>query len=156
MVPTILGHEMMGTMVAIGSKVKNFKLGDRVVPDIVLYCGTCDLCWQGKYALCRKCGSLGLQTVYGGFGEIVNMPVYTAHKLPPEVSNAFGATVAVIGCTTAFFALQAAWVSGAKEVYLITIGEERLKLAEKLGATKAIDALNDPIEEVLAATGDGG
>lgn len=175
--PTILGHEMMGTVIAVGPNVTDFKVGDRVTPDIVLYCGKCDLCKQGKYVLCRQGASLGLQTSTGGFGEYVNMPAYTAHKLPPEVSNEAGAmaeplatalhairrggvsigdNVAVIGGTTAFFAMQAAWLAGARAVFLVTIGKTRLKVATELGVTKAIDGLDDPIGRILDETGGKG
>lgn len=172
--PTILGHEMSGTVLRVGSGVTKFAPGDRVVSDIVLYCGQCHLCRRGLFVLCVKGGSLGLQTQTGGFGRLVNMPAYSAYRLPDTVSLDHGAMVeplatalrglrqgritpgdrvAVIGAgAIGMFALQAAQVSGARETYMIARGEAKMNLASRLGATAVIHSESRPVDEILERT----
>src|SRR5690606_25078658 len=57
MVPTmedgdILGHEFMGEVVEIGSGVRKFKIGDRVVVPFTISCGHCAYCEDELYSLC--------------------------------------------------------------------------------------------------------
>jgi threonine dehydrogenase-like Zn-dependent dehydrogenase len=55
MVPgDIMGHEFMGEVVALGSRVKNLKVGDRVVVPFPIACGNCLLCKEGLYSLCEN------------------------------------------------------------------------------------------------------
>lgn len=48
----ILGHEPMGEIVEVGSEVKNFKVGDRIVVPFTISCGHCSYCLDGKASLC--------------------------------------------------------------------------------------------------------
>lgn len=48
----ILGHEPMGEVVAVGSAVKNIKVGDRVVVPFCISCGNCWFCQRQEYSLC--------------------------------------------------------------------------------------------------------
>jgi threonine dehydrogenase-like Zn-dependent dehydrogenase len=50
----ILGHEFMGEVVALGSGVKNLKVGDRVVNPFPIACGNCLLCKEQLYSLCEN------------------------------------------------------------------------------------------------------
>jgi threonine dehydrogenase-like Zn-dependent dehydrogenase len=55
MVPgDIMGHEFMGEVVALGSRVKNLKIGDRVVVPFPIACGNCLLCKEGLFSLCEN------------------------------------------------------------------------------------------------------
>ncbi len=176
--PTILGHEMSGTVLEVGPGVKGFAPGDRVVSDIVLYCGECHMCRKGLTVLCMKGGSLGLQSATGGFGEFVNMPAYSAHKLPAALGLDVGAMVeplatsirglrqgrvtpgdrvGIVGAgAIGMFGLQAAALGGAREVYMIARGEAKKAIARELGATAVIDSEDRPIEEILDRTGGEG
>jgi (R,R)-butanediol dehydrogenase/meso-butanediol dehydrogenase/diacetyl reductase len=42
--PVTLGHEFVGTVAALGEGVADFKVGDRVAPEVVLFCGQCFFC----------------------------------------------------------------------------------------------------------------
>ena len=53
---TILGHEGIGIVEEVGSGVKNFKVGDKVIISCVTACGTCDYCKTGLYAHCKDGG----------------------------------------------------------------------------------------------------
>lgn len=52
----ILGHEGIGIVEEVGSAVKNFKKGDRVIISCVSRCGTCENCAKQLYAHCRNEG----------------------------------------------------------------------------------------------------
>ena len=50
------GHEFSGDVVEVGKAVKNLKVGDRVTPCIVIGCGDCDMCIEGKGGPLRRAG----------------------------------------------------------------------------------------------------
>src|SRR5436853_694948 len=50
----IMGHEFMGEVVELGSRVKNLKVGDRVVVPFPIACGNCLLCKEGLFSLCEN------------------------------------------------------------------------------------------------------
>lgn len=52
--PLILGHEVAGTIVEIGSNVSNVKIGDRVAIEPGVPCGQCEYCKGGRYNLCPE------------------------------------------------------------------------------------------------------
>ena len=51
--PMIPGHEAAGIVDAVGSDVHGFEPGDHVVTFLAPFCGTCDLCMEGKQSLCQ-------------------------------------------------------------------------------------------------------
>lgn len=51
----IMGHEMMGEVVEVGSGVNgNLKKGDRIVVPFTIFCGECDQCKKGNYSVCER------------------------------------------------------------------------------------------------------
>ncbi len=68
--PYTNGHEFAGIVVEIGSEVKGFKSGDRVVADNTVLCGECYYCRQNKPLYCENFVSLGCNTD-GGFAQYV-------------------------------------------------------------------------------------
>lgn len=105
----ILGHEFAGRVVAVGSEVKNLKIGDRVVVPFTISCGECLRCARGEFSLCAvsnpngfmqvpvigypTAGLYGYSHLYGGFdggqAEYVRVPFADvgALVLPEEVSE---------------------------------------------------------------------
>jgi len=84
--PVILGHEFSGEVVEIGPKVKEFKVGDRVVAEPhSLACGMCELCRQGRVQLCKSKRSPGWG-IDGAFTEYIVMPELLLHRIPDEIS----------------------------------------------------------------------
>lgn len=84
--PVILGHEFSGEIADMGTKVKNFKVGDRVVAEPhSLACGTCALCRQGRIQLCSSKRSPGWG-IDGAFTDYIVMPSTLLHKIPEGVS----------------------------------------------------------------------
>lgn len=71
--PRILGHEITGTVVALGPEAQGVALGDRRVAFPWIGCGTCELCTAGQENLCSATRSLGV-TRDGGFATHVVVP----------------------------------------------------------------------------------
>ena len=58
--PLTPGHEFSGDVVEVGKAVKNLKVGARVTPCIVIGCGDCDMCIEGKEVLCDELVETGI------------------------------------------------------------------------------------------------
>jgi threonine dehydrogenase-like Zn-dependent dehydrogenase len=81
----ILGHEFVGTVVAAAGHEE--WLGQRVVGEINIGCGKCDLCRSGLAKHCRQRAALGIQRRNGAFAEFMTLPVANLHAVPAEVSD---------------------------------------------------------------------
>src|SRR5256712_10679236 len=68
--PSILGHEIAGEVVAIGPGVQDFRVGDRVATIQRVHCGRCDLCRRGRTTLCKEGVFFG-EEIPGGYAEDV-------------------------------------------------------------------------------------
>lgn len=68
-VPSPFGHEMAGTIAAVGSGVEKWKTGDRVVVANSVPCGECEQCLRGRENLCEN-----LRYLNGAFAEYVLVP----------------------------------------------------------------------------------
>ncbi|HEY4427959.1 MAG TPA: scyllo-inosose 3-dehydrogenase [Solirubrobacteraceae bacterium] len=66
--PVVTGHEFSGTVVAVGSAVTEFEIGDLVSAEEIQWCGECDACRGGYWNQCRYIEDLGF-TINGGFAE---------------------------------------------------------------------------------------
>lgn len=91
--PVVSGHEFAGVIVEIGSKVKKYKVGDRVTAEPQYGCGECPACRIGKYNICAKKQVLGAGGWSGSFGEYVVVPEKTIVPLGDEVSFEQGALI---------------------------------------------------------------
>lgn len=65
---TILGHEAVGTVEALGPMVRNFEVGDRVVVLPTIACGSCSYCRAGYFAQCDKTNPGGARAGTAFFG----------------------------------------------------------------------------------------
>lgn len=90
--PVVLGHEFVGDVVKIGSEVKNVNVGDRVVAEHVIGCGTCPYCQQGKRNLCKTPIVIGLHR-QGALAEYLAVPSDLVYILPQELSYDEGVLV---------------------------------------------------------------
>lgn len=85
--PVALGHEMMGTIEAVGPDVSNLVVGDRVVSETAYsVCGTCLLCRQGNYNLCPQRLGFGA-LVNGGMAEYLLTRAAIVHRVPDAVDD---------------------------------------------------------------------
>ena len=98
-IPLILGHEVAGTVSALGEGVSGVKVGDRVgVPWIHWTCGECEFCKEGREELCLKQKVTGC-TVDGGFAEYLLAPATHASPLPASLSAIEAAPLLCAGLT---------------------------------------------------------
>lgn len=70
---TAAGHETVGVVAAVGSKVKGFEIGERVVADNSELCGECFYCRRGDELFCEHFEAHGV-TMNGGFAEYCAYP----------------------------------------------------------------------------------
>lgn len=100
--PITGSHEGAGTVVALGSAVTNFSIGDRVMASLVYHpCGTCAECTGPKEYVqyCEKnSGACGIR-IDGFFAEYARIDGTQAAKLPDKVSFETAAPLACAGCT---------------------------------------------------------
>jgi propanol-preferring alcohol dehydrogenase len=103
--PLIMGHELGGTVVAVGSGVADVRLGDRVTTPFHESCGRCGYCRAGRSNLCDAMEFLGL-THDGGYAQYATIrnADFNCIKLPDSVD---ALSAAAIGCRymTAFHAV---------------------------------------------------
>lgn len=83
--PHILGGDIAGDIVEVGSQVSSLKEGDRVVVNPRLVCGLCDPCIRGETELCDRPGMIG-STANGGYAEYASVPALNAIKIPDSLS----------------------------------------------------------------------
>ena len=158
--PLTLGHEFVGRVASVGEGVSGFDIGDRVAPEVVLFCRECFFCRHHQYALCEQWAALGLHTD-GGLAEYAVVPAFSCAHLPDTLSDEEGAlveptevavravgksgtrlgdSVAVVGGgTIGLLALQVARAAGAGETYLIEPLAPRRELGLTLGASAVFD-----------------
>ena len=177
--PVIMGHEASGIIEKCGSKVKDYKPGDRVTFDSTIYCGECEECKNGKFNLCDNRRVLGVSCedyrMDGAFAEYISVPERVLYRLPENVSFVQAcmveplsvayhavtrtsvrgkACVVVFGVgTIGMLTVQVLKSFGVKTVIAVDISSARLKMALKYGADYAIDALDgDVTEQILKLT----
>lgn len=178
--PHVPGHELAGEVVAIGSQISNFKIGDRVTLPFVCGCGECEPCLNGDQQVCDHQFQPGF-TAWGGFAEyvaieyadnnLVRLPdeidFITAASLGCRFATSFRAVVdqgkvepeqwvAIHGCGgVGLSAIMIAAAFGAR-VIAIDIAEDKLAFAKEIGAEVVIDSTyGNTIEAILDITEGG-
>jgi 2-desacetyl-2-hydroxyethyl bacteriochlorophyllide A dehydrogenase len=179
-----IGHEFVGTVLAVGDEVERVAVGDRVLGCFHTACATCSSCLRGDYHRCRKGQTFGhgskLGDLQGAQAEQLLVPRanLTLRKVPEGMSAEValfagdvmgtgyhavahadmrpGDSVVVLGLgPVGLCAVQAALAGGAAQVFAIDTVEERLALARQFGATAIHLTEEEPKRAVRAAT-DGG
>jgi len=98
--PVILGHEIAGTVAAVGNNVTDHDLGDRVAVNPIVSCGTCSACIRGNTHLCEKntsIGGAGENVIDGAFSEFVCVPAATVEDIG-DLSFTQAALAEPLGC----------------------------------------------------------
>lgn len=85
-VPSVAGHEFTGTVRALGNGVAHVSVGDRVIVDSRVVCGTCPACADGLGQVCESLGFIG-EVMDGGFAEAVILPARNVLKAPAGVQD---------------------------------------------------------------------
>jgi len=84
-VPRIVGHELGGTVTALGPGVTGWKTGERVTASFYLTCGRCRFCAGGRETLCTEWrGYVGLH-IDGALAEAVVLPAANLVRVPDGV-----------------------------------------------------------------------
>jgi propanol-preferring alcohol dehydrogenase len=173
--PLILGHEIAGRVMEKGSAVHERQIGDRVgLPWIYWTCEECEFCREGNENLCAKQKITGV-TVDGGFAEYVKAPASHVVKIPDGLSAVEAAPLFCAGVTV-FRALKRARILPGQRVAIFGIGglghlavqigremgaeiaavdtaDEKLQLAESVGAAKGFNAKSRNVAKELRAAG---
>ncbi len=178
--PHVPGHELAGTIAAVGQNVKKWKVGDRVTVPFVGGCGQCPQCASGNQQVCDEQFQPGF-THWGSFAEHVaihyadenlvrlpeSMDFVTAASLGCRFVTAFRAVVdqakvqaeqwvAVHGCGgVGLSAIMIAKAMGA-QIIAVDITEEKLAFAKKMGAAVAINARATEVVPKIYEVTEGG
>jgi L-iditol 2-dehydrogenase len=98
--PVVLGHELVGDVVAVGPGVTGFASGDRVVAAHHVPCGACHYCRRGSTSMCRDFKASNLDP--GGFAEYVRVPPanvrHASFRVPAHVSDEAASFVEPLAC----------------------------------------------------------
>jgi (R,R)-butanediol dehydrogenase/meso-butanediol dehydrogenase/diacetyl reductase len=91
----IMGHEFCGAIAALGSEVGSWQIGQQVVVEPTLYCGTCWYCQQGYHNRCVDFMQRGItgSGTNGAFADYVCVPAYQPHARPPGLAMAVASLV---------------------------------------------------------------
>jgi 2-desacetyl-2-hydroxyethyl bacteriochlorophyllide A dehydrogenase len=90
--PQIMGHEVSGTISAIGESVAGFSIGEPVAVMPLDPCGNCPACEAGHSHICQNLKFLGIDTP-GAFQSYWTVPAHTLHRLPDNLSLPHGAMI---------------------------------------------------------------
>ncbi|MFD2764978.1 zinc-dependent alcohol dehydrogenase family protein [Micromonospora eburnea] len=176
----VLGHEAVGTVVAVGSGVTNLKEGDRVLASCISACGVCRYCREGVYGQCLGGGGWILgHTVDGVQAEYARLPFadLSTYRLPGSVSDEAavlladilptsyevgvlngrvrpGDTVVVVGAgPIGLAAIQTARLYSPIRIVAVDRAQSRLDAAKRFGADLTVLADDEPLDLVRLVTG---
>ena len=95
--PVVLGHQVIGRVVATGSRVDGFQPGDRVgVAWIYSACGNCPVCLAGNENLCPGFCATG-RDANGGYAELMTVPAAFVYPIPTVFSDVEAAPLLCAG-----------------------------------------------------------
>src|SRR6201990_2033388 len=149
--PVTLGHENVGEVVAVGPDATGVKIGQRMLADPWIGCGTCAVCLRGEDNLCRSMRSLGV-FANGGYADYIMVPhpryLFDIGDLPPE-------RVAPLACSgvTTYGALKKVPTLASEPTVIIGaggLGLMCLALHQKMGGHSAIVVDVDPAKRKAA------
>ena len=173
--PMIMGHELSGVVVEIGSQVSSFAAGDEVIVAPLQACGECLNCRAGLPNICTNRHVLGVD-IPGAFADQLTVKPSMVYRKPANMTWRQGAmveplavglhaaeitpirlmdTVAIVGVgTIGLMTLLGARLKGAGQIIVTDMSEHRLDMARRLGADLCINVANtDPVAAVREATG---
>jgi 2-desacetyl-2-hydroxyethyl bacteriochlorophyllide A dehydrogenase len=178
----LLGHEFVGVIEEVGSEVRRFKPGDRVVASFYTACGYCVLCRKGSFNQCLNMATFGFGEVLGGLGggqaEYIVVPLadHSLERIPDGVSDEQaifvgdilatglfaaeraeirpGDAVAIIGAgPVGLMATMCAQLYGPAKVFVVDMVESRLEIAQELGGLPINASRAHPVEAIASQTG---
>jgi threonine 3-dehydrogenase len=172
-VPLVIGHEFVGEIVAVGSNVADFRVGELVSGEGHVVCGRCRNCLAGRRHLCAHTQGVGVSRP-GAFAEFIVLPMSNIWKhseeIPLDIAAIFdpfgnavhtalsfpvlGEDVLVTGAgPIGIMAAAVAKHAGARYVVITDVNPYRLELAAKVGVTMAVDPRKTSLQEVQQKLG---
>ncbi|MDR1621202.1 MAG: alcohol dehydrogenase catalytic domain-containing protein [Synergistaceae bacterium] len=168
---TILGHELVGTVVETGAAATHLKPGDRVVVNPNNYCGVCAFCRKNLPNLCLHIEPLGIE-FDGAFAKYCVVSGKVAYKISPHVPDEVAACAEPLACAIngvrkvnvlpgenavvigggpiGLMIVMLLKASGVRDCYLLETAPFRLKFARKLGIAKVIDPREQDAPAIVA------
>lgn len=171
-----VGHEMSGTIAALGEGVTGLQVGQNIVVRPLDHCGECPACKAGHQHICHKLKFIGIDTE-GAFQQKWNVPAHTIHVLPKDLTLqhaalieplavachdikrgrvAKGEDVLVIGGGPIGLLVAMVARHAGGRVTISEINDNRLAYAAKLGFATLNPKAGDVGQAVHAATGGKG
>jgi len=173
--PNVLGHEVGGTIEAMGNQVPNtFKIGDKATIYPYLNCGKCISCRKGRRNACQDNKTMGVRRP-GAMTHYISIhwqDLFLSEKLSLKelalvepLTVGFHAAarggvtnkdrVAVIGCGIVGMGAIASAVNRGAEVIAIDIDDSKMEIAKKIGVAHTINTSNENLHEALLRITDG-
>jgi len=177
--PLVLGHEVSGTISALGEGVDGWQMGEPVLLPAVYGCGQCAMCRNGRENICERMVMFG-NNVDGGYAEYIIAPAKDVFSLPVEIpleeasiiADAIttpyhavvnrgrvkpGDRVVVFGCGGIGLNVVQVAASIGAQVIAVDILEEKLEWASRLGAHTTLNstAYERIDKEIRKLTGGG-
>ncbi|MCC8163834.1 MAG: zinc-dependent dehydrogenase [Lachnospiraceae bacterium] len=173
--PSVIGHEMCGTIVEIADGVEGFAIGDKVAIANVIPCGCCPMCRMGRENVCMNRQAIGYE-FDGGFAEYVRIPQVAIRsgnvvKLPEHVTFAEGAVIEPLSCCLrgqrnagvkfndnvlivgagpiGLMHVMLAKAAGARRVIVSELNEYRRGKALECGADIVVDSTKEDLEQIV-------
>ncbi|MBI3160193.1 MAG: zinc-binding dehydrogenase [Chloroflexi bacterium] len=147
--PLVLGHEVAGTIAALGPQVASWREGDRVLLPAVYGCGECAMCRTGRENICERMIMFG-NNVDGGYAEFILAPAKDIFALPDEIPLIEGAIIADAITTPYHAVVNRGQVKPGDQVVIFGcggIGLNIVQIAAALGANViAVDILAEKLE----------
>jgi threonine 3-dehydrogenase len=169
----IIGHEFVGEVIAKGFNVDRFEIGDRVSGEGHIVCGSCRSCRAGRGHLCTNAIGIGVNRD-GCFAEYLCLPASNAwlvhESIPDDIAAFFDPYGNATHCALSFdlvgedvlitgagpiglISVAIARHVGARNVVITDVNDYRLRLAEKLGATRAVNVDRTSIRQCVQELG---
>lgn len=117
--PITMGHEFSGQVLEIGDNTKNFCVGDHVIGDSRVVCGTCEHCTENLFNLCENLGFLG-EVCEGAFTDEIVLSERNLVKIDPRVPAHIGALAEPLA--VALHAVNLSRASKAKNCLILGAG----------------------------------
>jgi L-iditol 2-dehydrogenase len=168
--PLVLGHEVSGQIVAVGAKVPDERVGERVAIEPQRPCRVCAQCAAGRYNLCPYMEFYATPPVDGAFQEYVTIQSPFAHPVADSISWDVaallepmsvgiwasrkarvvpGSRVLIAGAgPIGVIAAQAARAFGAADIIVTDPVADRRAMAERFGATRTMDPVTESVADL--------